>query len=39
MDLPSGQTQLVAPTTAPLFVALGVGIQNYTCTTATLKYT
>ncbi|KAF7365918.1 hypothetical protein MVEN_00467000 [Mycena venus] len=39
MDLPSGQTQLVAPTTAPLFVALGVGIQNYTCTASTLKYT
>ncbi|KAJ7701077.1 hypothetical protein B0H17DRAFT_1045921 [Mycena rosella] len=39
MDLPKNQTQLVAPTTAPLFVALGVGIQNYTCSTSTLKYT
>ncbi|KAJ6577763.1 hypothetical protein B0H19DRAFT_1020250 [Mycena capillaripes] len=39
MDLPSGQTQLVAPTTAPLFVALGVGVQNYTCSASTLKYT
>ncbi|KAJ6461223.1 hypothetical protein C8R47DRAFT_1159599 [Mycena vitilis] len=39
MDLPAGQTALVNPTTAPLFVALGVGIQNYTCTASTLKYT
>ncbi|KAJ7096866.1 hypothetical protein C8R44DRAFT_683640 [Mycena epipterygia] len=39
MGLPAGQTQLVAPTTAPLFVALGVGIQNYTCSSSTLKYT
>ncbi|KAJ7136576.1 hypothetical protein C8R44DRAFT_976133 [Mycena epipterygia] len=39
MDLPKNQTQLVAPTTAPLFVALGVGIQNYTCSATTLKYT
>ncbi|KAJ7645059.1 hypothetical protein DFH06DRAFT_1425712 [Mycena polygramma] len=39
MDLPSNQTQLIAPTTAPKFVALGVGIQNYTCTASTLKYT
>ncbi|KAJ7116883.1 hypothetical protein C8R44DRAFT_738755 [Mycena epipterygia] len=33
------QLELVAPTTAPLFVALGVGIQNYTCSSTTLKYT
>jgi len=39
MDLPAGQTQLVEPTTAPLFVALGVGVQNYTCSAATSKYT
>ncbi|KAJ6615129.1 hypothetical protein B0H10DRAFT_1872695 [Mycena sp. CBHHK59/15] len=39
MDLPANQTTLVAPTTAPLFVALGVGIQNYTCSSTTLKYT
>ncbi|KAJ7018187.1 hypothetical protein C8F04DRAFT_1214700 [Mycena alexandri] len=39
MDLPTGQTQLVSPTTAPLFVALGVGVQNYTCNASTLKYT
>ncbi|KAJ7445173.1 hypothetical protein B0H11DRAFT_14615 [Mycena galericulata] len=38
MDLPSNQTLLVAPTTAPLYVALGVGIQNYTCSSAG-KYT
>ncbi|KAF7336173.1 hypothetical protein MVEN_02164800 [Mycena venus] len=39
MDLPGNQTQLVAPTTAPLFVAIGVGVQNYTCSASTLKYT
>ncbi|KAJ7032213.1 hypothetical protein C8F04DRAFT_1040713 [Mycena alexandri] len=39
MDLPSGQTQLVSPTTAPLYVAIGVGVQNYTCSASTLKYT
>ncbi|KAJ7193506.1 hypothetical protein GGX14DRAFT_537525 [Mycena pura] len=39
MDLAAGQTQLVSPTTAPLFVALGVGVQNYTCTATTSKYT
>jgi len=39
MDLPTNQTQLVTPPTAPLFVALGVGIQNYTCSATTLKYT
>ncbi|KAJ7912340.1 hypothetical protein B0H13DRAFT_2476869 [Mycena leptocephala] len=39
MDLPSNQTQLVTPTTAPKYVALGVGVQNYTCSATTLKYT
>ncbi|KAF8157703.1 hypothetical protein K438DRAFT_1620560 [Mycena galopus ATCC 62051] len=39
MDLPTNQTVLVSPTTAPLFVALGVGVQNYTCTATTSKYT
>ncbi|KAJ7119947.1 hypothetical protein C8R43DRAFT_1112426 [Mycena crocata] len=39
MDLPAGQTAIVAPSTAPLFVSLGVGIQNYTCSSSTLKYT
>ncbi|KAF7294076.1 hypothetical protein MKEN_01454200 [Mycena kentingensis (nom. inval.)] len=39
MDLPAGQTQLVQPSTAPKFVALGVGVQNYTCNAATSKFT
>ncbi|KAJ7491627.1 hypothetical protein B0H11DRAFT_2228796 [Mycena galericulata] len=39
MDLPANQTTLVAPTTAPLFVAFGVGIQNYNCSSTTLTYT
>ncbi|KAJ7250606.1 hypothetical protein C8J57DRAFT_677223 [Mycena rebaudengoi] len=39
MDLPANQTLLVAPTTAARYVALGVGIQNYTCSATTLKYT
>jgi len=32
MELPSDQTQLVAPTSAPKYVAIGVGVQNYSCT-------
>jgi hypothetical protein len=32
LQLPSNQTQLVTPTTAPNYVALGVGNQNYSCT-------
>ncbi|KAI9441188.1 hypothetical protein H4582DRAFT_2073401 [Lactarius indigo] len=32
LTLPSGQTQLVAPNTAPKFVAAGFGNQNYSCT-------
>ncbi|KAJ7765269.1 hypothetical protein B0H16DRAFT_1796639 [Mycena metata] len=39
MNLPTNQTQLVSPTTAPLYVGLGVGVQNYTCSASTLKYT
>jgi hypothetical protein len=35
MDLPPNQTALVAPATAPLFVLLGVGVQNYTCSGTT----
>ncbi|KAJ7494184.1 hypothetical protein FB451DRAFT_1216165 [Mycena latifolia] len=31
MDLPPNQTTLVAPATVPLFILLGVGVQNYTC--------
>ncbi|KAF7332949.1 hypothetical protein MVEN_02400800 [Mycena venus] len=38
MDLPSGQTALVSPTTAPLFVLLGVGVQNYSCSSTTSIY-
>jgi len=32
LKLPSNQTQLVAPTSAPKYVAVGVGNQNYSCT-------
>ncbi|KAH9162055.1 hypothetical protein EDB89DRAFT_387572 [Lactarius sanguifluus] len=32
--LPQGQQQLVAPTDAPSFVTLGVGNQNYTCSSS-----
>jgi hypothetical protein len=39
LDLPSNQNALVTPTTAPLFVTLGVGVQNYTCNASTLTYT
>ncbi|KAK7044391.1 hypothetical protein R3P38DRAFT_162617 [Favolaschia claudopus] len=39
MNLPAGQSLIVAPTTGPKFVALGVGVQNYTCDAATSKYT
>ncbi|KAJ7631819.1 hypothetical protein B0H17DRAFT_1164190 [Mycena rosella] len=35
MDLPANQTTLVAPATAPLFILLGVGVQNYTCSGTT----
>jgi hypothetical protein len=35
MDLPPNQTALVAPATAPLFILLGVGVQNYTCSGTT----
>ena len=32
LKLPEGQTVLEKPTTAPNYVTIGVGIQNYTCT-------
>jgi hypothetical protein len=35
MDLPPNQNTLVAPATAPLFILLGVGVQNYTCSGTT----
>ncbi|KAJ7747439.1 hypothetical protein DFH07DRAFT_747772 [Mycena maculata] len=38
MNLPANQTALVSPTSAPLFVMLGVGIQNYTCSSTTSTY-
>jgi len=31
MSLPANQTTIVAPGTAPSFVAIGVGVQNYSC--------
>lgn len=31
LDLPDNQTQLVLPSTKPNSIALGVGVQNYTC--------
>lgn len=34
MDVPAGQTQLVVPTTPPSYILLGVGVQNYTCSSA-----
>ena len=35
MDLPDGQTQLVTPTDSkPRFIGIGVGVQNYTCSSA-----
>ncbi|KAJ7124305.1 hypothetical protein C8R44DRAFT_916937 [Mycena epipterygia] len=38
MNLPKNQTALVSPTSAPLFVMLAVGIQNYTCTSTTSTF-
>ena len=32
LKVPSNQTQLVVPTSAPKYVAVGVGNQNYSCT-------
>jgi hypothetical protein len=31
LHLPADQSLLVAPTSAPSFIVLGVGVQNYTC--------
>lgn len=33
-ELPASQTVLVAPSTSPDFIGLGVGVQNYTCAAA-----
>ncbi|OAX36774.1 hypothetical protein K503DRAFT_772207 [Rhizopogon vinicolor AM-OR11-026] len=38
LQVPSNQTQLVAPTYAPSYIALGVGTQNYTCNTSSSAY-
>jgi len=34
LNVPSGQTGLVQPTTPPTYIVLGVGFQNYTCSSA-----
>lgn len=39
LELPSNQTSLVNPTSAPSFIGLGVGVQNYTCNDTSLTYT
>ncbi|KAJ3485744.1 hypothetical protein NLI96_g4744 [Meripilus lineatus] len=33
LSLPPNQTQLIAPSTPPDFISIGVGVQNYTCGT------
>jgi hypothetical protein len=38
LPLPENQTVLANPTGAPSFVGLGVGVQNYTCNSTSLKY-
>jgi len=38
LKLPSNQTALVEPTTAPQFIGLGVGVQNYTCNTTSSTF-
>lgn len=39
LTLPANQTELATPATAPAFIGLGVGVQNYTCNSTSLKYT
>jgi len=34
LTLPEGQTVIADPTGTPLYISLGVGTQNYTCSTA-----
>jgi len=34
LSVPSGQSVLVVPSGAPSFIGLGVGVQNYTCSSA-----
>jgi len=38
LSVPAGQTVLTAPTSPPSFIALGVGVQNYTCNATSLTY-
>ncbi|KAH7921701.1 hypothetical protein BV22DRAFT_1132037 [Leucogyrophana mollusca] len=38
LQVPANQTQLIAPTVAPAFVALGLGVQNYTCNATSSTY-
>jgi hypothetical protein len=38
LPLPGNQAVLANPTGAPSFVGLGVGVQNYTCNSTSLKY-
>ncbi|KAJ8502611.1 hypothetical protein ONZ45_g11598 [Pleurotus djamor] len=34
LPLPAGQTGLVPPTSAPSYISVAIGVQNYTCTDA-----
>jgi len=38
LSVPANQTVLTAPTGAPSFIGLGVGVQNYTCNATSLTY-
>jgi len=38
LSVPADQTALTTPTSAPSYIALGVGVQNYTCNATSLTY-
>lgn len=38
LKVPANQTQLIAPTSAPRFIGIGVGTQNYTCNATKSTY-
>lgn len=38
LQVPTDQTQLIAPTYAPSFIGIGVGTQNYTCNATKSTY-
>ncbi|EGO03871.1 hypothetical protein SERLA73DRAFT_175561 [Serpula lacrymans var. lacrymans S7.3] len=38
LQVPANQTQLVAPTFAPNFIGMGVGVQNYSCNATSSTY-